>query len=381
MQALGWLAFAAGVVTVLWTWVSVVQTLIVPRGFSSKFLLRVLWAVRAPFLFTVRRLDSYESIDRLLVLQGPTSLLILLITWVALFFLGLSLLLWPFSSSVKSAFVHAGSAMLTLGFAHPAGGAATVISFVAAATGLFVVALEIAYLPAIYGAFNRREVLVTTLQSRAGSPAWGPEILARQHLVGLLGSMPDLYASWEEWAADVAESHTNYPVLVFFRSPHPYRSWVLGLLAVLDSAAMYLALCPSSAPIEARLCLRMGFTCLRDIARTLSLPFDEDPFPDDPIDLSYDEFLAGVERLERVGFSVERSAEEAWPHFRGWRINYEQLAYRLADATFAAPGPWSGTRAHMPGMAIVPQRPVDRRPGDPTGANPERAARGKGIGF
>jgi hypothetical protein len=247
----------------------------------------------------------------------------------------------------------------------------SIVYFSAAASGLFVVALQIAYLPTIYGAFNRRESLVTMLQSRAGSPAWGPEIVARHHLVGILDNLPQFYADWEEWAANVAESHTTYPVLIWFRSPHALRSWLIGLLAVLDSAALYLALNPSNAPSEARLCLRMGFTCLRDIAANLRMPFDPDPFPADPIQLSFEEFLGGVHRLEESGYPMEKTADEAWIDFKGWRVNYESIVYALADVIVAPPGPWSGPRTRLTDMTFVPQRPADRRPKDPTGLEPK----------
>ncbi len=122
--------------------------------------------------------------------------------------------------------------MLTLGFASQPDWGPTAVMFIAATTGLIVVALQVAYLPTLYGAFNRRESLVTLLQSRAGAPAWGPELLTRHVIVGLVDNLGQLYLDWEEWAADVAESHTNYPVLVWFRSPHPLRSWVIARLAV-----------------------------------------------------------------------------------------------------------------------------------------------------
>lgn len=77
---------------------------------------------------------------------------------------------------------------------------------------------------------------MTTLEARAGAPAWGPEILARHTLVGLLDALPGLYGDWEKWSAELAESHANYPVLLRFRSPNPYRSWIVSLTAVLDSA-------------------------------------------------------------------------------------------------------------------------------------------------
>ena len=122
--------------------------------------------------------------------------------------------------------------------------------FVAAATGLVIVTLQIAYLPTLYAAFNRRETEVALLNARAGVPSWGPELLARTHYalgsgVSTIDTLPDLYAQWERWAADVAESHTTYLPLVRFRSPRPLSSWVTALLAVLDSAALFLALSPA----------------------------------------------------------------------------------------------------------------------------------------
>ena len=160
-----------------------------------------------------------------------------------------------------------------------------------------IVALQIAYLPALYGAFNRREGLVAMLESRAGIPAWGPEVLARHQLVGIIDTLPDFYASWEEWSADLAESHTTYPVLLLFRSPEPWFSWLVGLLAVLDGAAMHLAVAPSTASSQARLCLRMGFTALNRIAKTLGWEVDPDPSPEGPIDLTFEEFAEAVAML------------------------------------------------------------------------------------
>jgi len=116
--------------------------------------------------------------------------------------------------------------MFTLGFAVPAGGAPSAIVTAAGATGLVIVTLQIAYLPSLYAAFNRRETEVALLNARAGVPSWGPELLARTHYA--LGSggptidtLPDLYARWEVWVADVAESHTTYLHLV----RHPGARW------------------------------------------------------------------------------------------------------------------------------------------------------------
>jgi hypothetical protein len=301
-------------------------------------------------------------------------------TWVVVFFLGYALVLWPLvhgplRDSFGEALTAAGSALFTLGLDGRPDGPALAVSYAAAATGLVAVALEIAYLPTIYAAFNRRETLVTLLQSRAGAPAWGPEILARHQLVLSTDRLADFYEAWEQWAAELAETHTTYPVLVLFRSPNQLRSWVVALGSVLDSAALYLALCPGQAPTSARMCLRMGFTCLREISPEWGFVADPDPRPDAPIELSYDEYLEGVARIQEAGIVLERGAAEGWAHFRGWRVNYESTVYFLAQLTSAVPAPWSGPRRRL--VAIAPRRPKDRTPEDPE-AHRQPEGRGKG---
>lgn len=375
-QASEWVAFAAGFVIAIYTASSVLRSLVIPRGLNSYVTAGVGRVARKGFIFLSNRFDNYEAKDKVMAVEGPTYLMLLLITWLTMFLAAFTLMIWPLSgSSLNDAFIQAGSSMFTLGFAATERTGAAVLHFMAAATGLIVVALMIAYLPTLYSAFNRREMLITLLQSRAGAPAWGPEILARHHAVGLMDELQPFYAEWERWAAEVAESHTNYPALIYFRSPHPLRSWVIGLLAVMDAAALQLALSPSTAPTQARLCLRMGFSCLRYIADLLRIEYDPDPLPDDPIEMQFEEFAAGVERLQRIEFPMERTPEEAWPDFRGWRVNYESLAYALADLVVAPPGPWSGERSHLPGMAIVPERPPDRTPRDPSAHGRPKAER------
>jgi hypothetical protein len=169
-------------------------------------------------------------------------------------------------------------------------------------------------------------------------------------------------ARWESWAADVAESHTTYPVLVRFRSPEPLSSWVTALLAVLDSAALFLALSPQAAPVvPARLCLRGGFRCFNRIARTMGFDIPEEPGPDAGTSLTYAEFLDALSRMRQVGFPVERDPAEAWPDFVGWRVNYEQAAYAVAAAVYAVPALWSGPRRRQ----VSPIAPIRPRPGRP----------------
>jgi len=356
-----------GALLIVLAWASVLSVLVVPRHSRDRLSRVVNRAVDAVFGLVTARLRDYRTRDRVLAAQAPAIILTQLATWLALFYLGFALVLQSFDAAgVGHAFAQAGSSLFTLGYAGPAGATLSGVDYVAAATGLVVVALQIGYLPTLYGAFNRREVEVTLLSGRAGTPAWGPELLARTRF-GFGADddgavMDDFYLQWERWAADVAESHTNYPVLTRFRSPGALSSWLVGLIAVMDSAALWLALSPGRAPrVEARLALRMGFTALRAIARTYGLPVDEDPDPDAALQLSYADYLAGVGRIASTTFSLERTAEQAWPDFRGWRVNYESLAYALALRLDAVPAPWTGPR-RTGDEPVAPIRPANRLP-------------------
>jgi hypothetical protein len=355
---------AVGALAVLATLSSVLRTLVIPRGAYSKFGRLVDRGVDLGFRLATKRVGSYEERDEILAAQAAVYLLTLLAVWLVSFLVGFALILWPSTHDLAAAFRVSGSSMFTLGFVPAGGNGSTTVDVIASAVGLFTIAAQIGYLPTLYSAFNRRETDVALLGARAGTPPWGPELLARTKY-GMYGAdrddLPAFYAAWERWAADVAESHANYPILMRFRSPQPLSSWLIGLVAVMDSAALLLAVAPSRDRLEPRLCLRMGFTCLQQLGRAVGIPIDPDPDPDSEIRLSFEEFGLGVQRLVDIGFETERSAEEAWPHFRGWRVNYEQVAYALAYATDAVPAYWTGPRRwrHEP---MAPVRPPNRRP-------------------
>jgi hypothetical protein len=366
------LLFVAGLLIVLITAASVLFTIVLPReprGFE-RLALVVNRTVRLAFLGLSRLARTYEGKDVVLAATAPVVLVAQLALWAGCFILGFALMLEPTTHTFSSALAQAAGAVFTVGTIDLGGQPDRAVDIAAGATWVVIVALQIAYLPALYGAFNRRENLVSMLESRAGLPAWGPELLARHQLVGITDALPGFYADWEEWSADVAESHTTYPVMLLFRSPEPWFSWLIGLLAVLDGAAMHLSLAPSTATSQARLCLRMGFTAFNRIATALGWHVDPDPNPEGPIALTYEEFEQAVEMLEGVGFPMERSAEEAWPDFRGWRVNYETVAYRLADRVTAPPAPWSGPRRHLKASPVAPRRPPQRAPRSATGRRP-----------
>jgi hypothetical protein len=362
------LCAVTGAVLVLATHVSTVQALLVPRGRLDWVQKRCDAVTDALFRLLAPRTASYEWRDRIRAVQTPALLAMTLGAWLVALLLGYSLLLWAFTHDFTESVREAGSSLFTLGFQSTPGAGPTVVDVLAAASGLATVALQIGYLPTLYAAFNRRETEVSLLVARAGRPSWGPELLARTR-VGLQAEeeLPDFYRNWERWAADVAESHSNYPSLVRLRSPNPWSHWLVAMIAVMDSAAMLLAVSPSRAPIPARLALRMGFTALRQIADALGIAYDPDPRPDDPLELTEEDFAAAYQRIRDVGFPVERTAHDAWPHFRGWRVNYESIAYRLCRGLDVPPALWTGDRASGEPLR-GPFRPAVRTPEHPEGS-------------
>lgn len=365
-----WIGFVCGLMLVVITAKSVINTIILPRMTSSKITYGTYQFTFGAFHMMAKRLHRYEQKDRLLAYLVPVMIIVTLLIWLLLFLTGYALMFWPLVGDLGVAVRLSGSSIFTLGVMASGLPGPTGLEFLAAATGLIVVALQIGYLPTLYGAYNRREILVTSLHSRAGAPAWGPEILARHRLSEATDSLPAMYAAWETLAADIAESHTSYPWLMGMRSPSHLNSWVISLLAVLDSAALYISLCPMTVPTEARQCLRMGFVAMRALARAMGISVDHDPLPTDPLELTFEQFARGVEHMRRAGFPLERTAEDAWRDFHGWRVNYESAAYRLADRLSVVPAPWSGKRRHMSKQDFVdmlPLRPRHRTPDDPEG--------------
>ena len=362
-----WVAAAFGVLLLLTAWSSVIGTLIVPRPVGSWLTRGVDRMIVAVYRAIKWHIPDYVTRDRILATQAAAILITQLLAWLAIIFVGYTFLLWPMTGrGIAAAFIDAGSSIFTLGFAEPQGAAPAVVVFLAAGSGLVIVALQIGYLPTLYNAFNRRETEVTLLNARGGVPAWGPELLARTHY-GLgsgstLNTLPELYMNWERWAADVAESHSTYLPLVRFRSPGGLSSWLTSLLSVLDSAALMLSLAPEDAPtVPARLCLRGGFQCFRRIARAMGFEVPPEADPDAGITLTFEEFLDAVQRLQDVGFQLQRDPADAWPDFVGWRVNYEQAAYQIAEAIDAVPALWSGPRHHKV-TPIAPVRPPLGRP-------------------
>jgi hypothetical protein len=347
------------------TWLSILGTLVVPRGVDSRISRGCEQVVDFLFLHATRGIRDFAHRDRILAWQAPVTLILRLGMWITLLVIGYALVLLPtVDAHAWQAFSEAGSSMLTLGYAAPRNTSSTVVEYLAAYTGLVVVGLQIGYLPTLYAAFNRRETEVTLLVSRAGVPAWGPEILARTRWGIFDGDsravLDELFIVWERWSAEVAESHTTYLTLVRLRSPRPLSHWVTSLLAVMDAAALHLSLSPSREPkLSARLALRMGFTALDLIARAMRLQVAAEPDPDAPISIGYEDFCQAIDMLRRLDYPIEVTNEQAWPHYRGWRANYDAAACALARELDAPPALWSGER-RWASTPISPMRPANR---------------------
>src|SRR5215831_12464555 len=156
-------AAVVGALLVLTAAVSVVGTLIVPRPVASRLTRWVDVIVNGAFDLITRPIASYQRRDRILAAQAAAILLGQLAAWLLISFIGYTLLAWPFTSGgITSAVTLAGPAVFG---PNDALGAERIIADLAAGTALIIVTLQIAYLPTLYAAFNRREEEVSLLNA------------------------------------------------------------------------------------------------------------------------------------------------------------------------------------------------------------------------
>jgi hypothetical protein len=239
-----------------------------------------------------------------------------------------------------------GSSLFTLGFDIAKTPVVTVFAFSEAMLGLMLVGLLIAYLPTMYSAFARREQAVNLLEVRAGSPPSALEMLLRFNRIHGMDKLADYWKTWETWFADVEESHTTLPALIFFRSPRPENSWVTAAGTVLDSAAITLSAIDIPYEPSAALCIRAGFLTFRRIANYFDIPNPQDPhFPSTPICVERREFDDVINQLAAAGMPIKADREQAWQDFAGWRVNYDRALILLCQLVMAPPASWSSDRA------------------------------------
>jgi hypothetical protein len=337
--------FIAGFLISAGTLFSAMETFVLPRS-TQDFLTRsVFIGIRTIFSQLMKRAKTFAERDRILAFYAPVALLTLLPVWYLLILVGYMLMFWAVGEiSWVEAFRDSGSSLLTLGFANINGLPQTILTFSEATLGLLLVALLIAYLPTIYSAFSRREAAVTLLEVRAGNPPTALEMIRRYHRIHGLDQLTDVWRNWEIWFADIEESHTSLPALVFFRSPLPEHSWVTAAAAVLDGAALMESSVEFPSDAQAALCIRAGYLALRHIGDFFSLSYDADPKRGDPISISRAEYDRVVAQLEESGIPIKADRETAWLDFTGWRVNYDRVLIALAELIMAPAAPWTGSR-------------------------------------
>ena len=357
-MALRILVASAGAVLVLAALGSAVRTVVLPRATPSWITRSVFLSVRWAFRLIARPRLSYLRRDHRLSAYAPVGLIVTLATWLILVLLGFTLIFWAIEQrGWLAAFELSGSSLLTLGFSRPEHVATTALMFLEAALGLFLLALLITYLPTIYAAYSRREVGITALEVRAGSPPTTREMIWRYWRLERLPEIHEVWAEWERWFVDVEETHTSYPSLVFFRSSRPEESWITAAGAVLDAASVVLSSVDVPRDVKAEFCIRAGYLCLRGIADFFDIEHDPDPEPDDPISIRRSEWEDLVADLETVGVPLKADREQAWRDFAGWRVNYDRVLISLAALTEAPIAPWSSDRGMVRGRPPVLRRP------------------------
>lgn len=354
---------------------SVLRSVVLPRAVPARIARAAFLAARRLLLIRLRLTgrSDYRTRDRIFALQAPLGIFAQLVTWAALIFMCFAALFWSASAtritgtSISRALEQSGSAMFTLGFDTPRGLGRELLAFGAAGVGLTLLALVIGYLPTLYGAFSRREALITKLVVRAGVPPTGVSLLASSWELGRFDQLEEVWNGWEDWFIDVGETHTTFPQLSFFRSPRPHNHWVLATEAVLDGAGLFMTTCDVPRQSRSELSLHAGIHALISIADYLGIPH-RPPEPGAEIGVSPDQFDAARSALKAAGVPVRDDRDASWAAFRSLRARYEPLLAVLGRMTDAPRGDWSPwsekTPRHNPPLLRI-RRADTRHPQPP----------------
>jgi hypothetical protein len=283
------LSLIAGILLLLYALLDAFQTVILPRRATGRFrLTRIFYIVTwLPWSWLVSRVSDTRKRETLLSVYGPISLVALIVIWAAALVFGFGLIFHslgsPFvdplgqdanpNSAWHTDFYVSGTTIFTLGMGDvvPHNIIVRGLIVLEAGMGLGFVALVIGYFPVLYGAFSRREVAISLLDARAGSPPTAAELLKRHTFEGGSDALALLLEEWERWSAELMESHISYPLLCYFRSQHSNQSWLGGLTAVLDACALLIASVQEHPARQAQLTFAMARHALVDLSQIFSL--------------------------------------------------------------------------------------------------------------
>jgi hypothetical protein len=341
-------AFVAGVAIFLIVIWDAFEAIILPRRVTRKFRLtrafyKTTWH---SWRFVVGLVPARKSQETLLGFYGPISLLLLIGVWAVGLVFGFGLMQYGAGSAVGVAGSHPGFATdvylsgttfftLGLGDVVPRSGLARTLVVVEAGFGFGFLAAIIGYLPFIYGSFSKREVDISLLDSRAGTPPTVGELLRRHSYEGGQEPLRDLLKDWELWCAELMESHLSYPVLAYFRSQHDNQSWVASLTAILDTCALLKVGIEGSCERQADLTFAIARHAVVDLSQVFGTP---------PRALPVDRLPPANLRLIRDTLAQHglklHDGEEADRKLVGLRGMYEPYIYALAAYLNQTLPPW-----------------------------------------
>jgi hypothetical protein len=291
------------------------EAIILPRRVTRKFrlsriLFRSTWAVWSA---VGRRMRPGKRREAYLSVFGPLIILALFGLWAVGLVFGFGILYWSGHAALRASFdlnfwldvYMSGSTFFTLGLGDitPRSSIGKVLTVIEAGTGLMFLASVLSYLPVLYQSFSRREVMISLLDARAGSPSSGVELLRRHfHESASIAQLTDFLREWERWAAEVLESHVSYPTLAYFRSQHDNQSWIAALTTILDTCTLLIHGCERPAAWQAQLTFAMARHTIVDLAQILGTP----PLPPAQDRLPPVEFEKMRCTLDHAGLKLDR---------------------------------------------------------------------------
>jgi hypothetical protein len=277
--------FIAGVVVFLVVAWDAFEAIILPRRVTRKFRLtrfyyKFTWATWKIYAGLLRARKARETF---LGYFGPISLLFLVGVWAIGLVFSFGLMQYGAGSALNvtgqspgllTDLYLSGTTFFTLGLGDvvPRSSLARFLVVAEAGFGFGFLAAVIGYLPFIYGAFAEREVNISLLDSRAGTPPTAGELLRRHSFANGEEALSDLFKDWELWSAQLMESHLSYPVLAYFRSQHDNQSWIAALTAILDACALCIAGMEKSLSKQAELTFAIARHAVADLSQVFGTP-------------------------------------------------------------------------------------------------------------
>jgi Ion channel len=354
-----------GILVIAWILWDVFEAVVVPRPTPTRvrlarYLTRGMWRV---WRWRAGHFSDAGRREQMLGSFAPLLVVLLVSSWVVVLVIGYGLILYGLRGELvpvpdlPSAIYQAGVSLLTIGYGDiiATGWLSRLVELAAAATGLAVVALGITYLFSLYGSFQRREELVTTLDARAGAPPSGLRLLETHARYDVWDDLRRCFAEWELWCARVLDSHVAYPILAFFRSSHDGESWVSALGAVLDAATLVATAVdggPNGQPLptgQAILTVKGGAHLVEDVGQMLRIKGTGE------VMVEQSEFDQARERLKAAGLSLNPDRDAAWKKFCEVRSGYASTLNGLAAFLMSPPTQWIGDRSTLPHGRRIPQ--------------------------